>query len=372
MEVVGTLILIESLALIVYFVLRYLVLRRTRKGFRIQPGAAGPPEGRRALQERHAGIIEQFLRDMRASDRSFYVENTVRDCISEIARKEGRSDIVPHHREWLSRWESRGNLPQDYLQLANYLKETFRERHSLLLQKKREEEERAEKEKEAVREAECERFLAENKDLVDKFLEIAERKVSVLDDYGDEAWDALPKEVDTCLRKIAQREGLEEDWLRWQKERKRCMFRYIPERYLRLEKKLDGLFRGYHQDRKGSTVSGVEFSELSGKEFESYVARILKERGYEDVRGTPTTGDQGADLIAKKEGRTIVIQVKRYQGSVGNRAVQEVVAAVNFYAAHEGWVITNATFTQSAKALAQKNNIKLIDGIELRSMTSQV
>ena len=367
MEVVGTLILIVFLAFVVCLGLDW-----ARKGFRIQPGAAGPPEGRRALQERHAGIIEQFLRDMRASDRSFYVENTVRDCISEIARKEGRSDIVPHHREWLSRWESRGNLPQDYLQLANYLKETFRERHSLLLQKKREEEERAEKEKEAVREAECERFLAENKDLVDKFLEIAERKVSVLDDYGDEAWDALPKEVDTCLRKIAQREGLEEDWLRWQKERKRCMFRYIPERYLRLEKKLDGLFRGYHQDRKGSTVSGVEFSELSGKEFESYVARILKERGYEDVRGTPTTGDQGADLIAKKEGRTIVIQVKRYQGSVGNRAVQEVVAAVNFYAAHEGWVITNATFTQSAKALAQKNNIKLIDGIELRSMTSQV
>jgi hypothetical protein len=30
--------------------------------------------------------------------------------------------------------------------------------------------------------------------LVDKFLEITERKVSLLDDYGDENWDALPKD----------------------------------------------------------------------------------------------------------------------------------------------------------------------------------
>jgi hypothetical protein len=312
---------------------------------------------------------------MRASDRSFYVENTVRDCISEIAGKEGRSDLVPNHREWLPQWQTRGDLPSEYLQLTSYLKQTFGERHSLLLQKRREDKERAEKEKEAAREAEYERFLAENKDLVDKFLEIAERKVSVLDDYGDENWDALPKEVDTCLRKIAQREGLEEKWLLWQKERKKwpslaenwafVAGRHIPERYLRLEKKLHGLFREYHQNRKGSKVSQPEVGELSGAEFEAYVGRILKESGYEDVRGTPTTGDQGADLIAKKEGRTIVIQAKRYQGSVGNKAVQEVAAAVNFYGAQEGWVITNATFTQSAKALAQKNNIKLIDGTAL-------
>jgi HJR/Mrr/RecB family endonuclease len=311
---------------------------------------------------------------MRASDRSFYVENTVRECISEIARKEGRSDVVPNYREWLSQWQTRGNLPQDYLQLASYLKQTFGERHSLLLQKKGEDEERAEKEKEAAREGECERFLAENKDLVDKFLEITERKVSVLDDYGDENWDALPKEVDTCLRKIARREGLEEMWLLWQKERKKGGFlaeRCMPERYLRLEKKLDTLFREYHQNRKGTMVGQPEVGELSGAEFEAYVGRILKESGYEDVRGTATTGDQGADLIAKKEGRTIVIQVKRYQGSVGNKAVQEVAAAVNFYGAHEGWVITNATFTQSAKALAQKNNIKLIDGTELGKMRNQ-
>jgi restriction system protein len=72
------------------------------------------------------------------------------------------------------------------------------------------------------------------------------------------------------------------------------------------------------------------FDELSGKEFETYLARLLKQNGFEDIRGTAATGDQGADLIAKKAGRTIVVQAKRYQGSVGNKAVQEVVAAVKF------------------------------------------
>jgi HJR/Mrr/RecB family endonuclease len=371
MEVLSTLILILLLAVVVCLVFAW-----ARRALRAKRGSiAAPAERQPALQERHVGVIQQFLRDMRADDHRFYVDNTVRDCISEIARREGRSDVVPNYGEWLSQWQTRGNLPQEYLQLASYLKQTFGEQHNLLLQKKRQDEERVEREKEAAGEAECERLLAENKDLVDKFLEITERKVSVLDDYGDENWDALPKEVDTCLRKIAQREGLEENWLLSQKEKKKSAFParlYVPERYVRMEKKLYGLFREYHENRKGSTVSRPEVGELSGAEFEAYVGRILKESGYEDVRGTPTTGDQGADLIAKKGERTIAIQVKRYQGPVGNKAVQEVAAAVKFYGAHEGWVITNATFTQSAKALAQKNNIRLIDGIELESMRNQL
>jgi Restriction endonuclease len=66
----------------------------------------------------------------------------------------------------------------------------------------------------------------------------------------------------------------------------------------------------------------------------------------------PATGDQGADLIAKKNGRTIIIQAKCYQGTVGNKAVQEVISALAYYGGDEGWVVTNSFFTPSAKALA--------------------
>jgi len=38
---------------------------------------------------------------------------------------------------------------------------------------------------------------------------------------------------------------------------------------------------------------------------------------------------------------------------------------VHFYGGDEGWVVTNSTFTPSAKALAQKSNIRLIDSKSL-------
>jgi restriction system protein len=65
----------------------------------------------------------------------------------------------------------------------------------------------------------------------------------------------------------------------------------------------------------------------------------------------------------------ILIQAKRYQGAVGNRAVQEVISAVAYYGGDEGWVITNSSFTPSAKALAQKSNVRLIDGRKLKQGT---
>ena len=43
----------------------------------------------------------------------------------------------------------------------------------------------------------------------------------------------------------------------------------------------------------------------------------------------------------------------------------DVASAVQFYSADEGWVITNSTFTKSAKELAQKTGINLIDGYDL-------
>ena len=69
-----------------------------------------------------------------------------------------------------------------------------------------------------------------------------------------------------------------------------------------------------------------------------------------------------------RNGRRLIIQAKRYSGSVGNKAVREVIGAVYFYQGHQGCVITNSFFTASARALAQRNNIILIDGYDLKSI----
>jgi restriction system protein len=116
------------------------------------------------------------------------------------------------------------------------------------------------------------------------------------------------------------------------------------------------------------SASRTNFDDLSGGEFETRIASILKQHGFVDVGGTPATGDQGADLIAKMNGKTIVIQAKRYQGVVGNKAVQEVIGARHYYCADEAWVITNSSFSASAKDLAQRSQVTLIDGHYLRQI----
>jgi restriction system protein len=140
----------------------------------------------------------------------------------------------------------------------------------------------------------------------------------------------------------------------------------VPEKYQWLRAQLESAFREFHVQR-ACNAAEPEFEELSGTEFETYLARLLKQHGFENIRGTAASGDQGADLLATKANRTIVIQAKRYRGAVGNKAVQEVVAAVKFYSADEGWVITSGTFTPSAKALAQANGVRLVDGYALRN-----
>ena len=138
-------------------------------------------------------------------------------------------------------------------------------------------------------------------------------------------------------------------------------------KYIALRSKLESEFRIFHERRKQAGSGNPDFKNLSGVDFEVYLAKVLKENGFEDVCGTSATRDQGADLIAKKGNKKIVIQAKCWQAPVGNAAVQEIIGAVGFYHADEGWVITNSTFTPDAKTLAQKNNVKLIDGHALRN-----
>jgi hypothetical protein len=93
-------------------------------------------------------------------------------------------------------------------------------------------------------------------------------------------------------------------------------------------------FENYHDAQKKRPKSDVEIQGMSGVEFETHVARLLRDKGYA-VQGTPATGDQGADLIATRNGKKIIIQVKKYtNASVGNAAVH--AAAIEPYTGDEG------------------------------------
>ena len=96
-----------------------------------------------------------------------------------------------------------------------------------------------------------------------------------------------------------------------------------------------------------------------GLEFEKAAAQSLEEAGFH-VEVTPSSGDQGADVIAMRNGLRFAIQCKDYVGQVGNAAVQEVLAAKAFYKTDYAVVCSNAGYTKSAKTLAATSSVLLI------------
>lgn len=110
-----------------------------------------------------------------------------------------------------------------------------------------------------------------------------------------------------------------------------------------------------------------DFMELNGYEFEEYLKNLFELLGYTAVQ-TSLSGDQGADLILSKDDEKIVVQAKKYDGKVSNKAVQEVAAAKNYYEADRAMIVTNSSFTKSAIELAFSNDVELWDGRKLKSI----
>lgn len=144
-----------------------------------------------------------------------------------------------------------------------------------------------------------------------------------------------------------------------------------------IEKERDRLLRGDLSKENNAKRKKVELELNSnnikdGYDFEEYVAKLYKNLGYTTSEVTQKSGDQGADVVATKDGKTYVIQAKFYSNPVGNSAVQEVLGAIGMYKADKGIVITNSTFTKSAIELANANNIELVDGDEIERYKKQI
>ena len=100
-----------------------------------------------------------------------------------------------------------------------------------------------------------------------------------------------------------------------------------------------------------------EISEINDPiQFENLISKKFIINGWKTME-TSRTGDQGADVIAEKNGKKIIVQCKLYSKPVGNKAVQEVFAAKQFYNGDLGIVITNNDYTKSARQLANSTNI---------------
>jgi restriction system protein len=102
------------------------------------------------------------------------------------------------------------------------------------------------------------------------------------------------------------------------------------------------------------------FEDLSPREFEEFIAKLFRVMGYQ-VELTPQVRDLGADIVARKGGDTIVVQVKKYSvgHNVSNREVQQTLGSMWKFKANKSVIITTSDFTVLAQEQAKGAPIEL-------------
>ena len=111
-----------------------------------------------------------------------------------------------------------------------------------------------------------------------------------------------------------------------------------------------------------------DFEGMDGQDFEVWCARLLADNGFESIRLTKGSGDQGVDILARKDDVKFAFQCKLYSTPLGNKPVQEIYTGKTIYSCHVGVVMTNSTFTSGAKEAAEKTGVILWDIYKLEEM----
>lgn len=106
----------------------------------------------------------------------------------------------------------------------------------------------------------------------------------------------------------------------------------------------------------GFDPSSIPFD---GHSFERWVTEALVGYGWQ-AELTAAGRDQGIDVTASRNGKKVGLQCKLYSSSVGNKAIQEAHAGKVYYGLDAAAVITNSSYTSSARDLAAMTGVKLL------------
>jgi len=112
-------------------------------------------------------------------------------------------------------------------------------------------------------------------------------------------------------------------------------------------------------------------AEMSGTDFEDYVARVVRSCGVPVIM-TSITGDWGVDIIVGRRPNRLAIQCKRQSRPVGTGAIQEVVAGAPMQDCTRTMVVTNHEFTPAARKLAELHGCELVGRSELPRLRSTI
>lgn len=88
---------------------------------------------------------------------------------------------------------------------------------------------------------------------------------------------------------------------------------------------------------------------ISWQAFERIVARLLILDLFLNVRLVGQTSDKGADIIANKNGKRWLFQVKRWKNKIGSDVLDETMSSLSTYRAHVPVVVSLNGFEDSAR-----------------------
>ncbi len=343
------------------------------KNFTNSVAAKGLPSGTE-IQLKLDQFIESEVR-LQSRYRSYAAENFTVAFMREILPEgnQYKPRLGEYHRNWISRC----SLPDSIASIERNAKAKIEDRLNVLSSEQQERDAKKRLNEEHQGKVEAQNILNRNTGKLERFLELAYRKVATPDEYGDENPEALKEEIYKCILKLSESEpALASTVSQIERKKGKLTPTFLGRLFDPIGKSLEDLlseeFSRYYKNRKDKNANAPDLDGMTGQDFELFVADLLKSQGVSSVSTTPATGDQGGDLLFTHNSKKYVVQAKHYKSTVGNKAVQEAHAAKGFYGCDEALVITSSTYTKAATALARQLGVKLVDGSQLDDLMNQI
>lgn len=110
---------------------------------------------------------------------------------------------------------------------------------------------------------------------------------------------------------------------------------------------------------------------LSPGEFENAVCEFMRFYGYSNAKVVGKSGDGGIDIEAKQGMKKVAVQCKRQRKDISVGIARDFYGAMHDKGIDIGLLITTADFTPDCDAFCKRNNIKMLNGMQLAARMKQ-
>ncbi len=176
-----------------------------------------------------------------------------------------------------------------------------------------------------------------------------------------------PDKCQKCQTEIYEKNEMQ----RIQREQERM--KSENERYLRESKAKELAAKKLLERQKAWTsyVKRIRLPEflktIDPREFEELIGNLYRAQGY-SVEITKYSNDGGIDAYLRKNGSLILLQCKRYKGTVGEPAIRDLLGNVTKKRASQGLLVTTGKVSRQAKEWIHGFPLKIIELDELVGM----